>query len=552
MSMWISLVPVLALMQAPAPVSPEVTGHVFDNASKQPLAGARVALIQHEPNRGMRVDVFDNASAATNADQNVQMAVTGEDGRFRFAVVVGRMYALRVRREGYANRDETMVRVFIVKADEAISPAEIGLDRPAALSGRLMDRETGAPLSSCSIFASTWRTENGARALRAGHTTGAMTDKSGHYAISNLAPGDYVIWAHRGPKYSDPVGTVEEFRAGGEPTYVESYFPGVDRREEALPVTLLSGASLENIDLKLTKRRAAAIRGCVHSDETVTLQLYRRQAREHSQNTLMVPRSFEPGACFRLEGLSPGHYIVAATASAADGTGPKAARVTVELDGNRVDGVDLYPRSGALLAGRLRMRDSADTPLPEGTKARVGVRRRDMQLPGDSLAARTASDGTFRLRGLMEGDYRVEGMNTPEGYKVGEVRYNGVRARSGVFTFSGGALDQRLELILDPATSSLDVSVDGGTKAAGVQVVLLPEEYDNQDPTEYVQLAEADSGGHAKFSGLLAGKYEVYAFAPDAHWRTGADFARHTLQSVNVELSTGGSRAVEVKISRLE
>jgi hypothetical protein len=96
------------------------------------------------------------------------------------------------------------------------------------------------------------------------------------------------------------------------------------------------------------------------------------------------------------------------------------------------------------------------------------------------------------------------------------------------------------------------VSVEGGAKAAGAQLVLLPEERDNEDPQQDAIVVKADAEGRGTFSKLLAGKYEAFAFAPEATWRTDAAFARHAVMGVNVELNAGNSRAVEVKISRLD
>jgi hypothetical protein len=541
-------------MQAPAQNSPEISGQVIDNSSKQPLAGARVALVQFGPGRSVPNDIFSKFESYADGEKGVQPATTGEDGRFHFPVKVGGQYALKVRREGYTNYGDAVARTYSIQAGEPLPQVVVGLDRPSSISGKVVDRETGEPLAGWSVLAWYWRVESGSRNLLPGSSVGGRTDKDGHYEIRDLPAGEYVLSCFRRSNPFQPAGTAEQFRDGGVPTYLASYYPGVEREEEALVTTVLAGSVLENVDLKLTKRRAAAIRGCVHADDKVTLTLFEWRVRGSMRSTSMVAgQSVAPDGCFRMEGLRAGHYVLTAEANTKDPARRQVARVALDLDGNRVDGLDLHLRAGASLAGRLRMRESAEAPLPKRTQMLVRLSRRDgAGVNGEDLSGGTASDGTFVLRGLTDGRYKVEGLRAPDGFKVGEVLYNGTHARGGVFAFEPGALDQKLELVLHPATATIQISVEGGTQAAGARLVLLPEERDGDDPQQDARETTADGNGRGAFSPLLAGKYRVFAFAPDLAWRTDAAFARQAVSGVEVELNAGNSRSVEVKVSRLE
>ena len=140
----------------------------------------------------------------------------------------------------------------------------------------------------------------------------------------------------------------------------------------------------------------------------------------------------------------------------------------------------------------------------------------------------------------------------PIGLAAGEVLYNGANAGRNVFTTNPGAPDQQLELVVYPATASINVNVEGGAKSTDAQLVLLPETHDAQDPQQDARAIKADSEGRGTFTNLLAGKYRVFAFLPNAAWRTDQTFVRQLISGKDVEVSNAAAPNVEVKLTHLE
>jgi hypothetical protein len=252
MSVWISLVPVLALMQAPAP---EITGPVIDAAGRQPIAGARVMLTRMDAGKTAR----GGMKLTTPSDENSRIVTTSEDGKFSFPVEVGGMYAVRVQCAGYLSYGDRGGLFYTVTAGRPVPPIVVELSTPAKISGKVVDDETDQPLEGWSVRAYSWRVVNDSRILSSTGGRSAMTDKTGHYELSDLTPGEYLLQASRQELQFEPAGTTEEFQSAPR-THQPAYYPGVERAEDATTLRATSGATLRDVDLKLRKGRSAAVR----------------------------------------------------------------------------------------------------------------------------------------------------------------------------------------------------------------------------------------------------------------------------------------------------
>lgn len=161
---------------------PVLSGTVVDREGG-PVAGAPVLA---SPWQIFRTDDVPLAFGTTTAD----------DGRYELALPVG-SYAVRVEADGYVPA-ETLV------AFARASTATFQLTPAASLSGRVVDRASGAPVPFATVFvdattASLSRLVNGSsEAVEAGggvtfSTTTANED--GHFAFHTLPAGRYVVAA---------------------------------------------------------------------------------------------------------------------------------------------------------------------------------------------------------------------------------------------------------------------------------------------------------------------------------------------------------------------
>jgi hypothetical protein len=336
----------------------------------------------------------------------------------------------------------------------------------------------------------------------------------------------------------------------------------VERREQAQTLILLPGAPLEGIDFKLARHKAAAIRGCVRSDlesdqlgdVRLGLMSIEVQGTTTSYGTAAADKTVRGGDCFRLEGLSPGSYCLIAVAASANPAETRQAFAFLDLDDQRMDNVDLNLMKGFPIHGKVRLDETLAADAPKDMRLKVSLSpqgRAFIEGEGEALEV-SAADGSFTLPDVFPGSYRINVQGLPKGIAVGELRYNGARAGRNLMTTNPGAPDQRLEVVLLPATGSLSVTVEGGAKSADSQLVLLPDVQGGLDLMWDPRAVKADSEGHGSFANLLAGKYRVFAFVPRATWRTDPAFVQQMIAAQDVEVSNGAAQIVEVKLTQLQ
>jgi len=265
------------------------------------------------------------------------------------------------------------------------------------------------------------------------------------------------------------------------------------------------------------------------------------------------------GSSFRLDGLPPGRYWLQAVLAKGSPPGRRAAYHFFELDDANVDNLELAVTKGVAIRGKATLHETVAGSYQEVIKPesppQVSLAYRDRMSNGDEVApVRWQPDGSFEIQGVMDGTYKVYATRLPAGLALGEARYNGSRQPRGLITLNRGALEQKLELVLYPATASIQVSVMEGTRPAkDAQVALLAEDYDQEDPQREVKTAQTDANGLATFPKLIAGKYRVLAFGPDAAWRTTPSLRNLVRTAAKVvDVATGASAAADVKLTAVE
>jgi hypothetical protein len=561
----LSLLAILQSSTAPNPA--EISGRVIDSASNQPLAGARVILYRLGSETYFNKNTIEKADPTTQPQDPASPVLsmfTGDDGRFSFKVEPAR-FSLHARNAGYLDwGDDAKTSKFLaLKPGQKMTGVVIVMEQPVSITGRVIDPETEQSVPGLLVLPMAWLTMGASRALVfAGE--GATTDKNGAYALKGLGPGEYILEV--APAHGErflPGGTDDEFRSGAQPAYLRSYYPGVERREQAESVTLLPGVALDRIDFKLSKRRAAAIRGCLHAegspdqlgDVALGLTLIEIQGGTSMYNSV-ADKTVRADACFKLEGLAAGKYYLNAETKAAKPTETQRAFLTLDLDDQRLDHVDLNLMKGIPVNGKVRLAETVTgTELKElHLKIQLYPRGRSVfgdELGEESLTKVSEATGAFAWPNVFPGAFDVLVVGLPDTLAVGEVFYNSSRAGRKTFVMNPGAPDQRLEVVLHPATGSINVTVAGGEKATDSQLVLRPEPYNELDPNQEAQTITADSDGRGAFAHLLAGKYRLFAFPPGVAWRTNSAYVQKTVSGMDVDVGNDATQTVEVKPSEI-
>ena len=572
MKSYIALLAFLAILQpSSAQELAEISGKVIDSSTKQPLAGARVVLFRWAEGTTFMYDTVSKAEPVAQPQDpksGIFVMVTGDDGRFSFKTTAPSHFSLYARCKGYVGwgEDPATSKFLSIQPGQKARDITVAMDMPGSISGRVIDPDTDRPIPGLNVMPMAWVASDGSRVLtfagQSGEGGGAWTNDHGAYEIKNLKPGEYVLEVS--PSHGEkimPAGTRDEFQKSTQLVYLRSYYPGVERREQAATVTLLPGVALDRIDFKLSKRRAAALRGCIHSEiapdqlgeVALGLTLTEVQGTSTSFNGL-ANKTVRADDCFRIDGLSPGKHVLSAESKSANPAEISRAFAFFDLDDRKIDDIDLTLMKGIPIHGKVRLHETVTEPVAKDTTLSVflSTQGRAGYADENSTAEDSASDGSFELPNVFQGSYKVRVHQSPKGLGVGEVIYNGAKEKQGVITLNPGAPDQRLEVVLYPATASISLTVEGGSKAADAQLVLLPEDPDPQDPQVDARAAKADSEGRASFAGLIAGKYRVFAFAPNAAWRTDPSFAQQLIAGKDVEVSKDSAQNIEVKLSRLQ
>jgi hypothetical protein len=503
------------------------------------------------------IDKAEPQSGSLDPKNPMFAMLTGVDGRYSFRVAAGVWFQLYTRIEGYVPWGGLMIRA---KPGENHKVGDTAIDQLGSISGRIIDAETEKPIPGLLVSAKYWAINGGCRELDA-EGEPCLTNHDGVYKLKTLPPRDFVLEIRpaKGDHF-EPAGTSQEFRDHVQPSYLRSYFPGVEHRDQAQTVTLMPGGTLDHVDIKLTRRRGAALRGCIHSDldaeavGPVMLELDSNESEGLGTDFAVISqKEGRSGDCFRLEGISPGHYILTATNRKKGTEAARIAHAFLDLEDQRIDNLLLEMRRPASVPGKVIF--PATTQTAEATRGQV---KAYPQVLGRKASAQeeaeveVSSSGVFTLPAVFEGSYLIFMSGLPSGIGVSEMRYYGHRSGRNTFTFQPEAPEQHLELVLAPATASLQVRVEDGAKSAGWELALLSEPPDSVDAAGLeASNSFADEEGRASFMGLLAGKYRIAAFPPNVPWRTDPILLRQLTSGQTVELSEGASVSVEVKRASL-
>ena len=268
------------------------------------------------PIAGVRIDAAKLGGTARPSDA-IATTLTGTDGHYKMSVAEGQLLVAAAHPD-YSPQSR------YVEVGAAGATADFSLVPGAVVEGTVRDATTKTPIAAATVTAR--RDRGGVMALAEGGRHRATTGADGRFRLSGLRPGAYELMAHGAGKSSR------------SPVLV-----GVGVAEQVTDVDILIGV-------------LPVVRG------TVVDEAGKPAAGVHVSALGQGPSSDVDSASdgsFVLEGLTPGHYVVA-------GASEEYVLVTgapIDLASTDIDKVKVVVRRGLQVKGHVEPRQVAEVSL---------------------------------------------------------------------------------------------------------------------------------------------------------------------------------------------
>lgn len=487
------------IRRGPLPPPPEQTaprgtgsieGTVSDAVSQAPLKKAQVNL----------------------TGSNIPLtAVTDASGRFAFRELAAGNYWLNASKQGYNPPQEFLAAAtnnnVSLGDGEQKKGVEIALTPGGVIGGRVFNEE-GLPVRGCQLTAAQRSYERNRRTLR-GVSGGAGTNDKGEYRIDNLASGRYYVFAHCQAELpaAHPLLPRGDLRTPHE-TYLPQFYGGGLDPATATRLTVTGGASLENIDFRLTRVPAFSLHGTVSVSDP--------EALTRGVNVMLLPANqllrdlvrFNSGVDmgtrkFQIRAVIPGSYLLVGF-SWHEGR-VFAGQRTVDIGAVPPDPVELALDGGAELKGSVEF-DSDDHLSPENGQISLVPSDPQSPFPMSQPHAQMEKDGAFTFTGVTAGRWRL--MVSVPGFAK-SVSLAGKPVSPDGFQIPAGAAGP-LRVVMGSKMADVRVEVTGAPADRQISVLIFPE-----DPSRLgagmERVGAAMGSGSIGFGAMPPGRYRAFA-----------------------------------------
>jgi hypothetical protein len=526
-------------------VSPEAMQNLVAGAASAgipitPPAGASLSettqlMIAAAASRGLPIQAPGIQNIVTRAVgvQNWPTTTTDREGKFLFSDVKPGRYTVRAVREGFFGRPVNgtyppTAWVDIGVAEKEVKQVSLSMAQGAIIAGRIFDAN-GAPRSNTTVQAFSTAYQTGFALMQpaiAGPPK--TTDDRGEYRLFWLPPGEYFIGAAPAAAAGGP-GT--PFQPGAR-----TFYPGVTRMNEAIPITIKGGEDLRGMDIALRTVQAFKIAGTVTNSiappldptgavlpTTIFFHLANRDLETPYEATTAnnygnIQLAVNTGS-FELTGVPPGSYeVLARVADPKAGVGLGAfswGRAIVDIEDRDVRNVSIAINPAANLSGTVRT--AGGTTLapnlrvaltPVGGSARVAL-----YTLVSTRAAPVEANGTFTVSSVPPGRFRIAAVSgLPQNFYIADVRQNAISVFDTGFDIDS-QVPEPIEILVSNGAGMVEGIVEDGPSkiAAGAIVALVPESKRIENRALFAS-AVTDSSGRFTLRGIAPGDYRLFAW----------------------------------------
>jgi len=536
------LLPLALSAQARPDESCSISGQVTNAVTGEPVRRALVYL--------RRIDM---SPGVTNV-QVTQSGTTDAAGRFALSGIAPGKYRLLAERSGFIptqygsrgpNKSGTLITL---EPGQKSSDMTMRLTAHGVIAGRVLDEE-GEPVPNANVQVLRQQYIQGRKQLS--RPGGGVTNDLGEYRVFGLLPGRYFVSAEIRPNPVAPQ-TVDQ--------YVTTYFPRATDAAAAAPIDMAPGAQLRNIDIALAKMHTVTVTGRAVSEirppaSGDNAQRTNLNVMLSARNTMIVGGGFTRGAPvnpegnFEFRGVTPGSYFVIAQVNLPGKN--FAARTIIQVGSSNIEGISLMVRGGVPVNGRIRAEGETTASLA-GLRVMLQPAEAGGIVFGPFPNQQVKEDGSFQLDDVGADRYTLTVSNLPDGFYLKSVRSANLDVLADGLEIASGT-PAPLEVVVSSRAGQVSGTVlDPRTQkpAAGMTVVLVPQETDRRNRESFYRNATTDTAGGFTFKSLTPGEYRLYSWeeAEFGAWMDPDFMKPQESRGEAVSIQEGGRQAVQVNL----
>jgi Carboxypeptidase regulatory-like domain len=516
-----------------------VAGTVLNSVTRKPLEGVHVALMPLPMNP---------------APSFVYGAMSDAAGHFSIQGLPPENYYLMVERQGFIRvpgKDAPARLSITVKSGQRLDDLTLEMAPRSILAGRVVD-EYGDPVMDAYVEAVPQRPLNDFMRYK------TSTNDRGEFRIP-VAPGKYYL---KVPRWMS-VGPAAEIRTDGtvESDYLETFYPGATTVDAATLVEARPRRELNALEIHLAWTAVLGISGIVTGvpEDALSISLSVEwgpdadDVSSASSSGWAASSSRALDHTFHLGHLSQGFYRIYASCSSG-GQELRSPTAEISLAGSNVEDLRLALAPGGEVTGTVVWTGSP--PAAPATDAALTVRLERVEfMDFNGARAQIGPGGSFMIKSVFAGRYRVTTDPLPENSFVKTVRVNGTAVAGGIVDFTNGADGADLRIVLSAHGGQISGHVEDEKGIApwpAGQVVLFPDDADLTDDKPSLAGAGADSA--FKFQGLAPGRYWLLAIPEGVDinvrspLRLSRFIAQHRSTALWVEIKEGDNLTRDVKL----
>jgi len=498
-----------------------------------------------EPLAGVEISLF------SSSDRSRLQTTSDPQGRFVFENVPVGKYSIQASREGYftypLGRPLPSPVASVTVDSTRTQRVDIDLSPGSAIGGRITDPQ-GRPVQGVQVTAMKLQYDEGRPAFGAGSLP-RTTDARGEFRLFWFAPGEYYVRA--------------EYPSGQNSLARKSYYPGTVDSNQAVPLTLRGGESIDGMNFTLPVAESVRISGQVAipdvgpvSGAVRTFYLLPQDGRPievyplEFTNTVRSTRGeVESSFSLDLRGVPPGLYDLAPFYMDSQNN-YHSGRTRIQIGSENIENVTAVITPNVTVTGRFSIEGE---PFQKWSALQFQLRSKDVSVPlmSRSSIARVAADGTFTIPDVFEGRFQIY-LGIPAELYIAAIRQGALDVRNeGFVDVRGGMLP--IEVILAPGAGTIQGSVDapGGAIPSYADVVLVPHA-SRRGNVMFYDRTVIDDRGNFKFQGVAPGEYKVFAFEQlaDTAEQNQAFIARYETLGQPVTVNSRSTTEIRVRLLR--